>query len=52
MAKIIAVCSSKEKGVRKDNIHKGILKKNMGLKGMPMPTQPGTGKSACWRWKA
>jgi MOSC domain-containing protein YiiM len=33
MAKVIAVCSSKTKGVRKENIKKGILKKEFGLFG-------------------
>jgi MOSC domain-containing protein YiiM len=33
MAKIIAVCTSKEKGVRKENVHKGTLKKEFGLLG-------------------
>jgi MOSC domain-containing protein YiiM len=33
MAKIIAVCTSREKGVRKEKIHKGILKKEYGLEG-------------------
>lgn len=33
MAKIIAVCKSAEKGVRKENIHKGILKQEYGLIG-------------------
>ena len=33
MAKIIAVCSSKEKGVKKENIHKGTLEKEYGLIG-------------------
>ncbi len=33
MAKVIAVCSSKTKGVRKDNIGSGILKQEYGLEG-------------------
>ncbi len=33
MAKVIAVCSSKTKGVRKDNIGKGVLKTEYGLIG-------------------
>jgi MOSC domain-containing protein YiiM len=33
MAKIIAVCTSEKKGVRKENIHKGTLKKEYGLEG-------------------
>jgi MOSC domain-containing protein YiiM len=33
VARVIAVCSSKEKGVRKENIQKGILKKEYGLVG-------------------
>jgi MOSC domain-containing protein YiiM len=33
LAKVVAVCSSKEKGVRKENIHKGILKQEYGLLG-------------------
>ncbi|MFC1952935.1 MOSC domain-containing protein [Chloroflexota bacterium] len=31
MAKIIAVCKSKEKGTRKDDIKEGYFKKNFGL---------------------
>jgi MOSC domain-containing protein YiiM len=33
MAKVIAVCSSKEKGTRKENIFKGTLKEDFGLVG-------------------
>jgi MOSC domain-containing protein YiiM len=33
MAKVVAVCSSSTKGVRKDNIKKGILKTGFGLEG-------------------
>lgn len=33
MAKVLAVCSSETKGVRKDNIHKGFLKAGYGLEG-------------------
>jgi MOSC domain-containing protein YiiM len=33
VAKIIAVCSSKDKGVRKEDIRKGILRKEYGLEG-------------------
>jgi len=33
MAKVIAVCSSKTKGVRKENIGRGILRKEYGLLG-------------------
>jgi MOSC domain-containing protein YiiM len=33
VAKLIAVCSSKQKGVRKEDIHKGVLKKEYGLVG-------------------
>lgn len=33
MAKIIAVCTSATKGVRKENVGKGILKENFGLIG-------------------
>ena len=33
MPKIIAVCSSAEKGVRKENIRKGVLKQEYGLLG-------------------
>jgi MOSC domain-containing protein YiiM len=33
MAKVIAVCTSKTKGVRKENINHGILKKEYGLAG-------------------
>lgn len=33
MAKVIAVCSSKTKGVRKDNIRSGVLKQEYGLEG-------------------
>lgn len=33
MAKVIAVCSSKEKGVRKANIGRGVIKEEYGLIG-------------------
>jgi len=33
MAKVVAVCSSKEKGTRKENICSGILRENYGLEG-------------------
>jgi MOSC domain-containing protein YiiM len=33
MAKVVAVCISATKGVRKENIHKGILKTGYGLEG-------------------
>lgn len=33
MAKVIAVCSSKTKGVRKEDIKKGVLKTQFGLEG-------------------
>jgi MOSC domain-containing protein YiiM len=33
MAKVIAVCSSKTKGVRKDNVRSGVLKQEYGLEG-------------------
>ncbi len=33
MAKVIAVCSSKTKGVRKENINEGVLKEEFGLVG-------------------
>jgi MOSC domain-containing protein YiiM len=33
VAKVIAVCSSETKGVRKDNIVKGVLKTGYGLQG-------------------
>ena len=33
MAKIIAICTSKKKGTRKDIIENGILKENYGLNG-------------------
>jgi MOSC domain-containing protein YiiM len=33
MAKIIAVCKSKEKGTRKENVARGVLKQNFGLTG-------------------
>jgi len=33
MAKVIAVCSSKTKGVRKDDIKKGVIKTEYGLEG-------------------
>lgn len=33
MAKVIAVCSSKDKGVRKEDIRIGILRKEYGLEG-------------------
>lgn len=33
MAKVIAVCTSKDKGVRKENVGKGILKEEFGLVG-------------------
>src|SRR4030042_716131 len=33
MGKIIAVCSSTSKGVRKENIGQGVLKQNYGLEG-------------------
>lgn len=33
MAKVIAVCSSKVKGVRKENVQKGIVRKGYGLLG-------------------
>ncbi len=33
MAKVIAVCTSDRKGVRKENIHKGTLKTEYGLEG-------------------
>ena len=33
MAKVVAVCSSLTKGVRKDNIKKGVLRTGYGLEG-------------------
>ncbi|MCR4394472.1 MAG: hypothetical protein NUV31_08905 [Dehalococcoidales bacterium] len=33
MAKVVAVCSSKEKGTRKENICSGMLRENYGLEG-------------------
>jgi MOSC domain-containing protein YiiM len=33
MAKVVAVCISKTKGVRKENIHQGILRKEYGMEG-------------------
>ena len=33
IGKVIAVCSSKEKGTRKDVISEGVIKKNYGLEG-------------------
>jgi MOSC domain-containing protein YiiM len=33
VARVIAVCSSKEKGIKKEDIHKGVLKKEYGLLG-------------------
>ena len=33
MAKVVAVCSSETKGVRKDNIKKGMLRTGYGLEG-------------------
>jgi len=33
MAKVVAVCSSKTKGVPKENIHQGILRTGYGLEG-------------------
>ena len=33
MAKVIAVCSSQDKGVRKENVKKGTLKEGYGLVG-------------------
>ena len=33
MARIIAVCTSETKGVRKENVGKGVLKENFGLIG-------------------
>jgi MOSC domain-containing protein YiiM len=33
MAKVVAVCSSETKGVRKENIQKGILRTGYGLEG-------------------
>ncbi len=33
MAKIIAVCKSEEKGVKKENVTEGILKEDYGLEG-------------------
>ena len=33
MAKVIAVCTSKEKGVRKEDVGEGVLKKDYGVVG-------------------
>jgi MOSC domain-containing protein YiiM len=33
MAKVIAVCSSKTKGVRKENVNRAVLKQEYGLEG-------------------
>ena len=33
MAKVVAVCRSETKGVRKENIHKGMLRTGYGLEG-------------------
>jgi MOSC domain-containing protein YiiM len=33
MAKIVAVCKSKEKGTRKEDVARGVLKQNFGLTG-------------------
>jgi hypothetical protein len=33
MAKVVAICSSLTKGVRKDNIKKGVLRTGYGLEG-------------------
>jgi len=44
MAKIIAVCTSKAKGARKEDLGEGYIWKIMVLKATPTPVRDGAGK--------